>query len=216
MLPMRPGAPPNTPKMPPLWLIRHAEVEEKYHNVFGGRIDMDLSPRGREQALALANYLRGTAIDAFYASPMKRVHQTLASLLGNGTPQPTILHDLREVDFGDWTGLHWDEVDAKYGVSALAWLEQLECGGIPNAECARTLRKRVEPCLKHIFAENQGNQVAIVCHGGVIRMLLSILLDWPLPRLSAIEIEYASLTQVQWIPPVAKLQMVNFAPWRDL
>ena len=36
-----------------LFLIRHAEVEERYHKVFGGRIDMGLSRRGQEQAKQL-------------------------------------------------------------------------------------------------------------------------------------------------------------------
>jgi broad specificity phosphatase PhoE len=196
-----------------LWLIRHAEVEERYHNVFGGRIDMELSRRGHQQALAVARYLEGKPLDAIYASPMKRVHQTLAALLGNGTPIPVIIPELREVDFGDWTGLHWTEVKARYGVSALDWLEQLECAGIPNAECGKTLRTRLEPCLRQILAKHSGGQIALACHGGVIRMCLSILFDWPLPKLAAFEIDYASLTQVLWNPPRARLQLVNFTPW---
>ena len=199
-----------------LWLIRHAEVEERYQNVFGGRIDMELSPRGHEQSLALARFLRHKPIDALYASPMKRVSQTLTAFLVNGAPKPVVLQDLREVDFGDWTGLHWTEVDAKYGISALTWLEQLDCAGIPKAECGRTLRLRIEPCLRHILLQHSGQQIAVACHGGVIRMLLAILLDWPFARLAPFEIDYASITQVIWNPAVARLQLVNFAPWREL
>ena len=198
-----------------LWLIRHAEVEERYHSVFGGRIDMGLSPRGHQQSQALARYLHNRPIDAIYASPMKRVSQTLAPLLSNGAPKPVVVDDLREVDFGDWTGLHWTEVNAKYGVSALAWLDQLECGGIPNAECSQALRSRIEPCLRRIFFENAGRQVAIFCHGGVIRMALAILMDWPLPKLAVFEIDYASLTQIVLSPSLARLQLVNFSPWRE-
>ena len=178
-----------------LLLIRHAEVEARYQRVFGGRIDMELSPRGHEQAAALAKYLRRKPLSAIYASPMKRVQQTLAPLLVNGAPKPIILPDLREVDFGDWTGLAWDEVQAKFGISAFAWLEQLECDGIANAESAETLRDRVEPCLRQILADHSGQQVAVFCHGGVIRALLGILLRWPLSRTGAFEIEYASLTK---------------------
>jgi broad specificity phosphatase PhoE len=53
-----------------LWLIRHAEVDERYHSVFGGRIDIELSPRGHQQSQALARYLHGKPIDAIYSSPM--------------------------------------------------------------------------------------------------------------------------------------------------
>jgi broad specificity phosphatase PhoE len=196
--------------------VRHAEVEERYQNVFGGRIDMELSPRGLLQAAALARFLHGKPIDALYASPMRRVQMTLASFLGNGGPKPVVLDELREVDFGDWTGLHCTEVQTRFGISPLAWLEQLDRAGIPNAECGRALRSRIEPSLRRLLGDHPGQQVAVFCHGGVIRMLLAILLDWPLPQLAAVEIDYASLTQVVWTPPCAKLQLVNFTPWREL
>src|ERR1035438_4400257 len=199
-----------------LLLIRHAEVEARYQGVFGGRIDMELSPRGHEQAAALAKCLYQKPLSAIYASPMKRVQQTLAPMLVNGAPKPVILPDLREVDFGDWTGLAWEEVQAKFGVSPFSWLEQLECGGIANAESAETLQDRVEPCLRQILADHGGQQVAIVCHGGIIRMLLGILLRWPLARMGAFEIEYASLTQVLVQPDKAELQLLNFTPWREI
>jgi broad specificity phosphatase PhoE len=117
-----------------LFLVCHAEVEERYQRVFGGRIDMELSPRGHQQAEVLAQFLHGLQPNAIYASPMKRVHQTLAPLLQNSAPSPTILPDLREVDFGDWTGLTWEGVREKFGVSAFEWLHQLERNGISNAE----------------------------------------------------------------------------------
>jgi broad specificity phosphatase PhoE len=207
---------PTSPPQTRLLLIRHAEVEPRYQGVFGGTIDMDLSPRGHEQAAALAAHLHRRRLSAIYASPMKRVQQTLAPLLVNGTPRPVILADLREIDFGDWTGLAWEEVRARYGISAFAWLEQLECDGIANAECADVLRDRVEPCLRQILAQHAGQHVAIFCHGGIIRVVLGILLGWPLSRTGSFEINYASITQVLLTPERAELQLLNFAPWREI
>ena len=155
-------------------------------------------------------------IHALYASPMRRVQQTLQPLLGNGTPQPIILPELREVDFGDWTGLAWEEVQAKFGASPFQWLDLLESAGIPNAECAQSLRSRVEPCLERILKKHEGQQIVVACHGGVIRIILSILLGWPFARFASFEIEYASITQVVWIADRPKLQVVNFTPWREL
>ncbi len=199
-----------------LWLLRHAEVEAAYQGIFGGRIDMALSPRGHQQAAALARYLHGRRFDALYASPMQRVQQTLAPVLLNGMPRPVLVPEFQEVDFGDWTGLTWADVQTKFGISALAWLDQLECGGIANAECAETFRARVEPPLRQILTRHSGQQVVIACHGGVIRMMLAILLDWPLSRVKAFEIEYASITEIACTPASSRLQLVNFTPWREL
>jgi broad specificity phosphatase PhoE len=206
---------PQNPSPTTLSLIRHAEVEARYHGIFGGQIDMELSPRGHEQAAALAKYLHRIPVTAIYASPMKRVRQTLQPWVVNGIPKPVILPDLREVGFGDWTGLSYAEVQSRFGVSAWQWLHQLEATAIPNAESSRTFRERVEPCLRQIIRDHPGQEVAIVCHGGVIRMMLAILLEQPLPRMGAFQIEYASVTRVRLRPEQTELQLVNFTPWRD-
>jgi broad specificity phosphatase PhoE len=199
-----------------LLLIRHAEVEARYHGIFGGRIDMNLSPRGKRQAKILAGYLRVKTIDAVYASPMKRVQQTLAPTLKLGRHEQTIHPDLREIDFGDWTGLNWGAVRDKFDFAVHEWLEQIEHPGAPNGESGRTFRARLEPCLREIVGRHRGQNVAIFCHGGVIRMLLAILLELPLPKTNSFEVEYASITQVALHPHMAEVELLNFTPWRDL
>ena len=123
-----------------LFLLRHGEVEERYHRVFGGRIDMDLSPRGHEQARALAGFLRRRPIDAIYASPMRRAQQTLAPLASHCPKLAVARPEFREVDFGDWTGLTWEQVHSRYQVSAFDWLEQIERGAIANENAAEVVR----------------------------------------------------------------------------
>ena len=105
-----------------LLLIRHGEVEARYQGIFGGRIDMNLSPRGKRQAKILAEYLRVKTIDAVYASPMKRVQQTLAPTLKAHGHKQTIFPDLREIDFGDWTGMNWATVRDKFNFAVHEWL----------------------------------------------------------------------------------------------
>lgn len=199
-----------------LYLLRHAEVESRYQRVFGGRIDMSLSSRGQEQAAKLAGHLRGKSFDAIYASPMKRAQETLAPLLSGRAVTPIVMPGLREVDFGDWTGLNWDEVKARFGARAFQWLDQLEQAVIPNAESGEAFRARVEPCVQEILRSHPGQTVAVVCHGGTIRMMLSVLLSLPLPRMASFEIEYASLTQIHCSPQKTEVQLLNFTPWRDV
>ncbi len=199
-----------------LLLVRHGEVEAKYQRVFGGRIDMALSPRGVEQAQRVAEHLRGVRLDAIYASPMKRAQQTLAPIVALNGHQPITLQGLREVDFGAWTGLAWEQVKERFGLSAFQWLTELDRGGIPEAESPADYRARTEDCLRQILGGNAGRTVAIVCHGGVIRMLLAQLLALPLPRMAGFEIDYASMTLVHCRPHKTEVQFLNFTPWRDL
>ncbi len=209
----KPSPPPAATR---LLLIRHGEVEARYQGIFGGRIDMNLSPRGKQQAKILAEYLRAKTIDAVYASPMKRVQQTLAPTLKTGRHGQTIFPDLRELDFGDWTGLGWVAVRDRFNFPVHEWLDQIDLNGAPNGETGKAFRSRVEPCLREIIQRHPGQNVAVFCHGGVIRMLLAILLDLPLPKTNSFEVEYASITQVALHPHMAEIELLNFTPWRDL
>lgn len=200
-----------------LLLIRHGEVEEAYHRIFGGRIDMNLSARGLEQAGALALYLRRKPVQAVYASPMKRVQQTLAPYAANNPLHPVILPDLHEVDFGDWTGHNWEQIQSKFGLSAFDWLELLDQDRIPNAESGAKYRARVEACVRQIVGNHPGQAVAVFCHGGIVRMILSIVLNLPLPTFAHFDVDYASLTEVDLhTHKKPEVQLLNFAPWRDL
>ncbi|MGH7953427.1 MAG: histidine phosphatase family protein, partial [Limisphaerales bacterium] len=199
-----------------LWLIRHAEVESRYQKVFGGQIDMKLSARGHAQAKMLAQFLRGKEFGAIYTSPMKRVQQTLAPALKNKMPKPVVMRGLREVDFGDWTGMNWDEVREKFGVHPYDWLDEIEQGAVPNGESGIQFRVRVEPCLRKIIQNHPGEMVAVFCHGGVIRMILSTLLGLPLPKTNSFEIEYTGVTRVALHPHLNEIELLNFVPWRDL
>jgi broad specificity phosphatase PhoE len=198
-----------------LYLIRHGEVAVAYHKVFGGRIDMELSPLGHEQVKAIARFLHAAPPDVIYASPMQRVRQTLAPLAKATGLDPIFVEGLREVDFGAWTGLSWDEVQAKHGVSAFTWLNQLEDGTIERAETVNEFRRRVESAIDHILAEATGKTVAVICHGGVIRMLLSILFELPFRKMSMFEIEYASVTKIHHRPSKREIEFLNLTPWRD-
>ena len=207
---------PVAPSATRLLLIRHGEVEISYHRKFGGRIDMNLSPNGRRQAKVLANYLRHKTIDAIYASPMKRVQQTLAPTLKLNGHEQIIMEGLREIDFGDWSGLGWQEVEEQFNFRSHEWLDQIHHHGVPNGESGKVFRKRVEPCLKQIIARHRGENVAIFCHGGVIRMILAILLKLPLPKTNHFDVEYAGITQVALHPHMTEIELLNFTPWRDL
>ena len=199
-----------------LYLVRHGEVEAKYHRVFGGRIDMELSPLGHQQVKAAADYFQRHPPHVMYASPMKRVQQTLSPLAEWTGLKPIVLQGLREVDFGTWTGLSWEQVYERFKVSAFDWLKELEAGSIAGAESTGDFRKRVEESLKRILEESSYKEVAILAHGGVIRMILAIVLELPFARMSIFDVEYASITKVKLRPAKTEIELLNFCPWRDL
>lgn len=202
-----------------LYLIRHGEVDLRYRQIFGGaRIDMELSEAGHGHALALADWFGGAPLDAVYASPMVRVSQTAAPLLDARGLAPVVMEGLREVDFGDWTGFRWDQIQERFGVAAYDWLEVLENGGIPGGETAEGLRGRVGPCVRQILEENANRSVAVVCHGGIVRVMLSLLLEVPLAHMAHFNVDYGSVTMLELQPHkkhAIEVELLNFCPWTD-
>lgn len=199
-----------------IYLIRHGEVDEKYHKVFGGsRIDMGLSALGLKHGEAVAAWLKDTKIDALYSSPMLRVQQTMAPMASQRGLQPEVMPGLMEIDFGDWTGSRWDEVQKNFGVSAFDWLEIIESNGIANGEDIGELKSRVQECLLKIIHAHPHGQVAIFCHGGIIRVIIALLLGVPLAHLAHFNIEYGSISLVELLPErkhAVEIELLNFQP----
>ena len=194
-------------------------MEARYHQIFGGgRIDMALSPLGEAHAQALADWFGSSPLDAVYTSPMLRVRQTAAPLLQARELEPVVLEELREVDFGDWTGFRWQEIQERFGVAAFDWLEILENGGIPNGESSVALKNRVRPCIQRIVDENPHRSVAVICHGGIIRVILSLLLEMPLAHMAHFNIDYGSVTMLELQPNkkhAIEIELLNFCPLTD-
>ncbi|MGY8653384.1 MAG: histidine phosphatase family protein [Verrucomicrobiia bacterium] len=197
-----------------LYLVRHGEVEERYLQIYGGRIDMNLSERGREQAMALGPFFARQGLDAIYCSTMKRARQTLEPIAEHASSSPVFIEDLREIDFGAWTGLSWQEVAKKHESEVADWLHLLDSGEVDGAESTADLRTRVEPCLNRILESHPGQSVAIICHGAVIRQLLSGLLSLPIRELGGIDISYAGVSLIEHDGKRNVARYINNTPWR--
>lgn len=95
-----------------LYLIRHACVDDPDGEriCLGQKLDIPLGEKGRMQAQALARALSSVRLDAVYTSPLLRARQTAQAL----TDAPIVLDELTELDGGEWDGLPFSEIRARY------------------------------------------------------------------------------------------------------
>lgn len=154
------------------WLIRHAESTWNAAGRWQGQADPPLSPRGREQALRLAEQLAEQGLEVLVASDLARTSQT-AAILGRGLGlAPRLESRLREIDAGSWSGLPRTEI-ARRDAAALARFDsgdpEARAGG---AECRRAAAARARRALGQLAAEHAGRRLAVVTHSGVIESLL--------------------------------------------
>jgi len=152
-------------------LARHGESEWNRAGRWQGHADPPLTDRGREQAAELAVALTDVALEAIYASDLRRAADTaeiVASALGLPVTTDPLL---REVDVGEWSGLTAAEVEQRYPAA----FRRYRAGGDgwEQGEPHATMTERVTAAVAGIAALYPSGQVLCVLHGGVIGALLA-------------------------------------------
>jgi broad specificity phosphatase PhoE/hypoxanthine phosphoribosyltransferase len=154
-----------------LYLVRHVETEAKT-DVIIGRTDSELTVKGVQQAVELANPFIGSSISAIYTSPAGRAYKTATII--NGTVMCNIIEDvdLMELDFGEWEGASRDEI--KSTELYTLWNND-PINNIPeNGESPLSALERIERFLKNITSTYKfGDEIIAVSHRTLIRILVS-------------------------------------------
>jgi len=90
--------------MPVLLLIRHGLTDVTGKRLTGWQPGFPLSEAGRRQAEELAGRLAPVPLTALYSSPLERCVETAAPLAAAKRLEVRTAEDLRDVDYGDWSG----------------------------------------------------------------------------------------------------------------
>ena len=181
-----------------IYLIRHGETSNAGEVCFNGHFDVNLSDKGREQSLLLAKALRNLPIKAVYSSDLKRT-QIGAKFIADGHNLKHVPYkELRELAFGDWEGLSVSEVNRRHPDKLKERLQSIELFQVEGGESFFELKNRVIPKFKYILAEHPSDNIVILCHGGVIRIILSHVLEISVKNLFRINQPYASVNIIQF------------------
>jgi len=181
-----------------IYLIRHGETANAGEVCFNGHFDVNLSNKGREQSLLLAKALRNLPINAVYSSDLKRTQIGAKFIADEHNLKHVPYEELRELAFGDWEGLSVSEVNRKYPEKLKERLENIELFQVEGGESFSQLNDRVIPKFEQILAEHPSGNVVILCHGGVIRIILSRVLEISVKNLFRVNQPYASVNIIQY------------------
>ena len=151
-------------------LIRHCETNYSVKHRYCGASDPSLNCLGRKQAKVLRGTLKNIGIDKVYSSSLKRAYETSRLIYPNYPIQK--LNDFREIDFGIFEGLKYEEIIERFPKLYKEWIDKPLEIKIPGMESLKGLAKRVERGLFSIQSRHQDETVAIVTHGGPIRVIL--------------------------------------------
>lgn len=180
-----------------LLLVRHGETDWNAGRRIQGQLNVPLNAQGHRQAKQLACYLKGEPIAAIYASDLLRAWET-ARYVAQATSVPVTREPrLREIHFGEWQGLTFEEAQRRDPEAAARWLaDPVRCRP-PGGETFAELAARVADCLEEICDRPDGT-VLVVSHGGTIRAALCTSLEYPLRQNWRFEVYNTSVSELVW------------------
>ncbi len=159
-------------------LIRHGQTDWNKIGRWQGHTDIPLNDSGHQQARLLAHRLATWPISVIYTSDLKRAVQT-ADLLGTKLGLVPIKEPaLRERNGGFFQGLTREELQARFGEE---WRRVRQDGlAPPNGESDLDLAMRVEAAFQQMVSRHKGDMIAMISHGGALKVLISHILGLPL------------------------------------
>ncbi|MCM0081083.1 histidine phosphatase family protein [Geomonas sp. Red32] len=183
-------------EMTRIYLVRHGEVDPSH--CYNGHRDVDLTERGVEQYHQLKPRLEQGRISACYTSDLTRTVRGGQILGGHLGLDPVKVRELRELDCGAWEGLSLTEIMEKRPDEWAARLADLAGFRGHGGESVGQLAGRVLPALREIVERHRGEEVLVVAHGGVNRVILMDVLGAPLANMFSVEQRYGCLNVIDY------------------
>jgi alpha-ribazole phosphatase len=197
------------------WWVRHAPVREDNGCIYGQK-DLGCDTSDRVVFEAVGKILPRHAV--WYASNLKRTHQTADAIWSAGFPKPAKMqHEpaLAEQHLGEWQGMNRAAFIASRPVGS-HWFADID-EPAPGGESFMDLYNRVRGAIERISAEHAGSDVIAVAHGGTIKAAIGLALGHQPEKGLAFDIDNCSVTRLDHFAREGhsnwRLPMVNQQPW---
>jgi broad specificity phosphatase PhoE len=196
------------------WWVRHAPVRNDGGNIYG-QSDIACDTSDRYVFEAVARILPRNAV--WFASSLKRTHQTAEAIWATGFPRPAGMTKeaaFAEQNLGRWQGMNRAAFLANRPLGS-HWFADIN-EPAPDGESYMDLYNRTRGAIERITALQAGRNVIAVGHGGTIKAAIGLALGQPEKGL-AFDIDNCSVTRLDHTASAGhsiwRLPMVNQQPW---
>ncbi|MBC3887195.1 alpha-ribazole phosphatase [Acetobacterium paludosum] len=179
-----------------IYLIRHGKIEWNQEKAYIGQTELLLSKEGIEQAEKLQKYFSNIPLDKAYTSPMKRCQDTLAIILAGRTISKTIVDEFKEISMGDWEGKPFSEIKRTDPDAYEKRGAEIDRFTPPNGESFLDLQQRVMPAFYKIIMDEAAENIIILGHSGVNRVILSTIFGLNLKEILKMSLPYGSVKKI--------------------
>jgi alpha-ribazole phosphatase len=146
-------------------------------------------------------------LSAIYCSDLQRAVKSAEIIAEPHGLTPVQVPALRERSFGIWEGMSFTEIKEKYPSEFEAWAGNPLIYSPVGGENTIEVNDRVVGALEEITGRHTGENISIVAHGGVNRIILCHIMGIPLENIFRIEQDYGAVNIVEFWDkyPVVKL-----------
>jgi alpha-ribazole phosphatase/probable phosphoglycerate mutase len=185
--------------MTDLHFVRHAATGMA--GTFCGHSDPPVSATGHQQIAELLERLGGDWYDAVYTSDLRRAQTTAAALAAFFSIPCVARPALREIYFGLWEGLTWNEIQTRDPAYGTRWMEAYPMIAAPCGEAFLDFERRVSAETDWLLNQKEHQRILVVSHAGVMRSILQSRCmrneqeAWALTREYCCSFRYARATE---------------------
>lgn len=168
--------------MTTLLLIRHGETDWNLRGRYQGHSDVPLNANGLAQAEQVASHLRGTRVDAIYASDLVRAHNTAAVI---GQVLKVAVHTdvrLREINQGVWEGMILSDIKSQYSELFEKRRKDPLSVAPPGGETVGAVQERMLSAVTDIVQEHPAGRVVVVSHGLFLALIKGLAACAPIQK----------------------------------
>ena len=198
-----------------IWLVRHGEPEESVRRLCYGSLDVGLSDAGRRQMARAARELADEPVAAIYSSPRQRAIESAGIVrdgLGGDSREVRVVPDFREIDFGDFEGMAYDDIASRYPDLYRQWMETSTSVQFPGGESFATMRLRVLRAFDAISAAHADETAVVVSHGGAIRAIVAKALGMAGEDIFHLAQDHGAINRIDLVDGFAVVGLLNRCP----
>jgi len=175
------------------YFLRHGQINSNLNKVYSGRSDEPLNAQGLQQAAQAAELISSKSIDRVISSPLARAGQTATIVAAAHNLKVSFDQAFNEMIFGPWEGLSEARVKQQYPLEWALWNSRPQDLRLRHRETLEQLQARVIAGMRHIEAEGRGDNVLVVSHVAVIRVVALYAQGRPLSDYKSIEVDNCQL-----------------------
>ncbi|WP_102272726.1 histidine phosphatase family protein [Cytobacillus massiliigabonensis] len=166
-----------------LYIIRHGETEWNIEKRMQGRLDSDLTEKGKNDALLLGERLKDTVFERIISSPSQRTVDTAMHVCGKRHIPIETDERLMEIALGAWQGKTEDEIKALFPAQHDLYWNHPSMYENPEGESFIDVMNRVASFLEELMDTNPSGNVLVVTHGVVLKTLYLLCRDASIDQL---------------------------------